>query len=836
MTIAWFFHNANAPLDDPTAPLPPPSTPAASTIPIEHVTKWHPFAPADNKRLEEAWRAIYLPKEKSLVKNLWGAETSKKDLYKLTPVDTDEENSSVGSTKKKEGHKDKHDKKGNDKKKEGKSDDLESKSISIIVGASRLYSVQFSRPRSKPDKDDPRHLLGQVTAKLVPVYWHPMHDTAHVIRATWFMQGSNDRQFPCPTTPMTDLKIVEGLERAFLSNRPWSSAYKAELESVKKVRPLANKKLSVSISSSSSVIFWPTKVKYDNVEDAIEAERDIRRLEREIIIDYDVGISVANNIICDAALISSIISPLANRMINKSVDRLLRERSPYKSVHVRRGFNWDAWKKAAEYRKMAIPPAQPMQVNHLVLVVHGIGQKLTERVETFDFTYAINTFRVLMAKHHSAHFSHLTAAPPAVLPINWRRNISFEYMNGAPPERHKGSKWHHRSGSEDESTGPPYNLSDITPATISTVRNLISDVLLDIPFYLSKHRPRVIKAVAAEANRIYRLWMRNNPGWSGKVSVVGHSLGSLISVDILSRQPTVPPPLFTQPSNVSESDNIYFEFKVRNLFLVGSPAGFFMLLNSANLIPRIMGENLEEHENDDIGIDHGGVYGCLAAENIYNIAHTSDPIAYRLNPCVDPEYAGRLQTAVLRLPGSKDRPILNRLWDKRPLHLGASDSFKRSTKAARDAARDAGLIFTGNAVRRVKPNFRAGEAIHRERQKLKSRGVYEDERGMLSVSDESDIDEGSTRSSLVSEESARNSASSPRDLAQSEKRMHMLNENGQLDYILQPSGTLDNQYIHILTAHSSYWESKEFAYLVAAECSREMGREHTLDWFRARTK
>jgi hypothetical protein len=33
------------------------------------------------------------------------------------------------------------------------------------------------------------------------------------------------------------------------------------------------------------------------------------------------------------------------------------------------------------------------QVTDLVLVIHGIGQKLSERIETFHFTHAINSFR-----------------------------------------------------------------------------------------------------------------------------------------------------------------------------------------------------------------------------------------------------------------------------------------------------------------------------------------------------------------------------------------------------------------------------------------------------------
>lgn len=41
-------------------------------------------------------------------------------------------------------------------------------------------------------------------------------------------------------------------------------------------------------------------------------------------------------------------------------------------------------------------------------------------------------------------------------------------------------------------------------------------------------------------NRLYDLFAKRNPGFSGKISVGGHSLGSLILFDLLSNQPTTP--------------------------------------------------------------------------------------------------------------------------------------------------------------------------------------------------------------------------------------------------------------------------------------------------------
>ena len=79
---------------------------------------------------------------------------------------------------------------------------------------------------------------------------------------------------------------------------------------------------------------------------------------------------------------------------------------------------------------------------------------------------------------------------------------------------------------------------------------MINNVLIDVPFYLSKHRQAMIEAVAEEANRTYRLWCRRHPNFEtngGKVHIIGHSLGSALVANILSNQPTVLPPMADLP-------------------------------------------------------------------------------------------------------------------------------------------------------------------------------------------------------------------------------------------------------------------------------------------------
>jgi hypothetical protein len=89
-------------------------------------------------------------------------------------------------------------------------------------------------------------------------------------------------------------------------------------------------------------------------------------------------------------------------------------------LRVVRGFDQEAWDKlhppkkgevaarayegvstsqggaALEYRQQVdatIAASERPRVTDLVLVIHGIGQKLSERVESYHFTYAINAFR-----------------------------------------------------------------------------------------------------------------------------------------------------------------------------------------------------------------------------------------------------------------------------------------------------------------------------------------------------------------------------------------------------------------------------------------------------------
>lgn len=406
------------------------------------------------------------------------------------------------------------------------------------------------------------------------------------------------------------------------------------------------------------------------------------------------------------------------------------------------------------------------QVKDLVLVAHGIGQKFAERVESFHFTHAINGFRRAVNIELNSPLVQQVLREDQngmmILPLNWRMGLSFE--DGGPMKE------------EDKTDFTPegFGLKDIEPSTIPAVRSMISDVMFDIPFYMSHHKSKMIKALVSEANRVYRLWCRNNPGFAenGRVHLIGHSLGSAMALEILSRQPTAVPKL---DLSVKEPEVRHFEFDTKNLFLAGSPAGFFLLLERGVLMPRRGRMKPGADPSDVVAKDvvgEQGTFGCLAVDNIYNVLAKEDPIAYLLNGAVDPNYASSLKVAYV--PST------------------AVSIFKSMGDAMRS-------VVPGMAPA---PNPLAPEPERPTTIRLPSQLELE-------VHD------------FSREEIA-------------ERKAYLLNDNGQIDWYLRSGGgPLEIQYLNMLSAHTSYWYNHDFIRMLCMEVGRKPGRAHTLPAMRA---
>ena len=354
-----------------------------------------------------------------------------------------------------------------------------------------------------------------------------------------------------------------------------------------------------------------------------------------------------------------------------------------------------------------------------------------------------------------------------LLKVNWRSKTNLEEIVPDPLRRPK----------DTDPMKNQFALKDITADSLPSIRNLISDVMLDIPYYLSHHKPMMIEAVIREANRIYRLWCSKNPGFQedGRVHIIAHSLGSVMCLDILSNQPTkLPQPLNLEASKIHTD---IFEFDTKSLFFCGSPAGFFLLLNKATLVPR-KGRAKPDTEGEDTNgsvAGEAGTYGCLAVDNLYNVMHYLDPVAYRLNACVDVAYAAALKPACV--PSAKDT------W-----------------------AQTLNFVFGAKPAVPTK-NMTGLDTMPRRPTVVNMPSTVE-----LETHD------------FTREEIA-------------EKRMFLLNDNGQIDYTLNAGGgPLQFQYLNMLSAHSSYWTMRDFVRFLVVEIGRKPGKSETLNSMKAAKK
>ncbi|KAJ5558836.1 hypothetical protein N7535_009282 [Penicillium sp. DV-2018c] len=641
--------------------------------------------------------------------------------------------------------------------------------LKIPVGVSRLHLVELPN------------------LKMKPIYWSPLHDISSVIRATWFYKNT---MLPVET------ELANRLEEGYGHLKPWTDTWQDELNSCVENGPDAELKIVYPLWTKKDLESWTAQNPQSSDAPMGEAA-DALTFDKSQAAG---GTAVQSENVKSYLTSSAIYVDATNAQILRPslLPSVSRGRRPLGAIRkgrqigipVVRGFSRKAWEKLHPSKP------NPIDVRHyirktqikngfatgeqicyackmeesrpaptdLVLVIHGIGQKLSERMESFHFTHAINAFRreVNMELNNEPVWPHVRPDHGGimVLPVNWRAKLSLD-----DPE------------AESDIENPANNnfsLADITPQTLPAVRSLISDVMLDIPYYLSHHKPRMVKAVVREANRVYRLWCKNNTGFQdhGRVHLIAHSLGSVMAVDILSNQTThVPRFNFTDTA----LHNDMFEFDTTNLFLCGSPVGFFLLLNKANLLPR-KGRDKPGSEGDDLlpnVAGEAGQYGCLAVNNIYNIVHTTDPIAYRVNAAVDSDLANTLKTATIPSSTSTFWQSFGSVfrWSSTPSDL-------MSTAAPTRPA----------AVSKLPSNVE------------------------LETHD------------FTREEIA-------------EKRMLLLNDNGQIDYYLSGGGgPLNIQYLNMLSAHSSYWTLGDFVRFLVVEIARKQGRDGTLPAFRAEKK
>jgi len=302
----------------------------------------------------------------------------------------------------------------------------------------------------------------------------------------------------------------------------------------------------------------------------------------------------------------------------------------------------------------------------------------------------------------------------------------------------------------------------------------------------AEHHDKIMDIVTSEMNFVVGKF-RSLTGFNGKISVLGHSLGSIVAWDILANQSqgsdAYPPcPNVTAPPDQSQSTSEAVDafcdcpdiilsnestqegdpqlnagtspqltFQVDNTFLLGSPVSVFLMIR-----------NQHEPLSEDFYLP-----GC---RRVFNLFHPFDPVAYRIEPLIDnrnvdiaprivPHWKGgfrvQYQTKILW------KKLVDTTW-KTQQHL--LDSVE---------ARMARLGLLGSSI-----------------------DVIPEDEDLLEMTSDDD-----------------NHFNLP--------TCGKLNGGRRIDYMLQEREIESaNEYVAAFAAHSSYWVEKDLSYFIARQIAR----------------
>lgn len=283
----------------------------------------------------------------------------------------------------------------------------------------------------------------------------------------------------------------------------------------------------------------------------------------------------------------------------------------------------------------ASPEDRPPQTTHIVFVVHGIGQKMDQGRIIKNTAMLREGVRKMEEKHFPEHNDEHVE----FLPVEWRSKLTL-----------------------DGDT-----VETITPDKVRGLRDLLNSSAMDIMYYNSPlYRDEITKGLTQELNRLYSLFCSRNPDFEergGKVSIVSHSLGCVITYDImtgwdpvrfcLQETRTMEEELDQRSMSYEErhvleqirltrkrlreletqlidleaskpSARPALKFKIENFFCMGSPLAVFLALRGIR--PGASGHQ-----------DH--ILPTSICARLFNVFHPTDPVAYRLEPLILKHYS-----------------------------------------------------------------------------------------------------------------------------------------------------------------------------------------------------
>lgn len=476
---------------------------------------------------------------------------------------------------------------------------------------------------------------------------------------------------------------------------------------------------------------------------------------------------------------------------------LLKGKTPRDVLAVLKPFDFEEYKVKYNVPDRCGDDANhiPTPINNLILVFHGVGQKLSDSYSKVNFVYAIDKLRVRITELMNSdevhrHFPDGESKESRflILPVNWR----FAFKN----------------------TERPFDTESILVRSLTHIRHSFVDALMDIPLYMSENRrPGMLAAAANEANRLYDLVSSHHEDFDvgGRVHLVGHSLGSLITADLLSQQPT-------SLDNPQDLENAPFKFQTHNFFNTGSMLGMFMMLKEKRLRSRADFDKHHENCANDETCQVERPFGCFACKNVYNLIHPCDLLSFLMNATVD----GATDPEAKRIVGPNGEPL-----EPCELPTVSPTSFKVGVTSPPSSPPATPTMPSTSSFSRFMSLM--SPSTPKKQEDTESNEVIQEIKEEL-IEDFKDLNKERRYSRVQEPEEFENDPPKIRELR---KRFLSLNENGQIDWKM-PDHTryTASHYLKILTAHFDYWSNREAAKFVAVECCRRPGKHNTIPEYR----
>ncbi|KAH7075182.1 DDHD domain-containing protein [Paraphoma chrysanthemicola] len=524
---------------------------------------------------------------------------------------------------------------------------------------------------------------------------------------------------------------------------------------------------------------------------------------------------------------------------------------------------------------------QGRDIEHLLLITHGIGQRLGMRMESINFIHDVNTMRKSLKSVYGASpdLQALNAEVDSetknnriqVIPIVWRHLLDF------PKQSLKHNRKEHDLGDLDHEDHEYPDLEDITVEGVPAVRNFLTDLALDILLYQSPaYKGHISRIVVNEMNRVYRLYKERNPGFKGKVSLVGHSLGSAIMFDILCIQKDAQARSSSHSSKHRRhtEEGLKLDFEVEDFYALGSPIGLFQMLKGRTISarpsktfvsPKTPGDPLDDPFSATAAEQEHAfdiTTSSPLCKQIFNIFHPTDPISYRIEPLISPAMAGLkaqplpyTKKGIFGAPASQGlggitsrvNQSVNDFWSSLGSgigsallnrSLGISGTEIANSGHPAQGQRSSRPLSVGPGSANTQPGFPelnepASAFINEERRKrLGQETIVPGEDGehppTLIESEVETLfagfqkrrkssaasDVGSTRAEQDLEWQELEEKS--RKLKKEEAKVRNLNANGRVDYSIQ-EGAFDISLLASIASHLAYWADEDVSHFMISQ-------------------